>query len=285
MPTPTPPVSRRDRRARARGAAIDPQRRPGSRPGGPRPPQAKPAGWRSPIVLFSLGGVGLAIVLVVLAGALDLFGGTKELRSAPTVYSAELTDGETMGSPTAPVTIRVWSDFQCPACKAFVTTELPNLVTTYVMTGVVRIVAEDIDIIDRNKAGESLELAAGAACAAKQDKYWQFHDLVFWNQGRENKGDHDKAFIDAVAAKAGLDMTAFQACFPDQGIRTTILTRTQDALTKEGVQSTPTLFINDTKLEGVPQYSQLVAVIEQEAAKASQSPAASPAPTVAPSPS
>ena len=55
----------------------------------------------------------------------------------------------------------------------------------------------------RGTPDESLELAAGAACAAEQGRYWQYHDLVFWNQGRENAGDHDAAFIGRVATAAG----------------------------------------------------------------------------------
>jgi protein-disulfide isomerase len=231
----------------------------------------------------SVGGVALAVVLVILAGALDLFGGgTKTLRSAPTVYSADLTDGATMGAKDAPVVMQVYSDFQCPACKAFITTELPNLVTSYVIPGVLRVESMDIDIIDRNKAGESLELAAGAACAAQQNRYWQYHDLVFWNQGGENKGDHDKAFIDAVATKAGLDMTAFQACYPSQDLRTEILQRTQDALTTGGITATPTVVVNGTPLSGVPDYATLTQLIEQELAKASLAPASTEAPTPAP---
>ena len=270
---PVPPPSRRQRRLQAHAAAapVPGSRRP------IRPSQAPRPAWRSPIVLASLGAVAFAAVLVILAGGFNVFG-SKDFRTPPTVYSASLTNGFTMGSESAPVTIEVYSDFQCPVCKTFITTELPSLLTQYVMTGVVKIVGIDIDIIDPKKAGESLELAAGGTCAAQQDKYWQYHDFVFWNQGRENKGDHSRAFIDKVATAAGLDMTAFATCFAGADIRPAILAATSDALA-HGINGTPTIFVNGTSFTGVPDYASLASFIDKLAAA---SPSPSAVPSVAP---
>jgi protein-disulfide isomerase len=171
--------------------------------------------------------------------------------------------------------MELYADFQCPACKLFVTTELSRLWTDFIQPGTLRIEARDIAFLGTGNPDESVELAAGAACAAEQDRYWQFHDYVFWNQGRENRGDHSPEFITRVAAAAGVDLTAWQACFARDDVRAAIRQDTTAAQGK-GVSSTPTLILNGESKAAVPNYDELAARIRELAG-------ASPAPTAPPS--
>lgn len=218
------------------------------------------------MVLVSAGAVVVGAVLVFLALPRGPSAGD-ELLLPPNTYPAALVDGDVVGSPEAPVVIELYSDFQCPACRLFVTGRLAHLVTEFVVPGTVRIEARDIDILGRGSQSESLELAVGARCAAEQDRYWQFHDIVFWNQGRENRGDHDAAFIARVADAAELDRTAFDACLGRNDVRATIRAQTTAAMAA-GISSTPTLLVNDQPVVGVPEYEQLAALIRQLAAEA-----------------
>jgi len=215
-------------------------------------------------------------------------GNAKDLIQPPTRYAADLTDGAAVGSPTAPVVLELFSDFQCPACRHFVNELLPRLLIDYVQPGIVRVEARDIDVIGGSRQpDESIELAAGAACAAEQDRYWQYHDLVFWNQGRENRGDHDANFIAAIADQAGVDRSAFDGCLARADIRQPIRQRTA-AAAAAGIQSTPTLRLNGVVRVGVPAYDELAALIDRLAAAASPpmtpgAPSGVTAPTPAPS--
>lgn len=249
------PLSRRERRALAR---REQPHRPRS-----RHPEARPA-WRSPFALATLGAlaVGLAIVAIAWKPAPSP---TRDLVAGPVSYAAELTDGGTLGSAAAPVVMQLYADFQCPACKAFVTLELPKLVTDYVVPGTLRIETHDIDVLGKGSADESLNLAVGAACAAEQDRYWPFHDLVFWNQGRENRGDHDSAFIAAVADRAGLDIASWTACTARSDISRAVKNGTA-AARQAGIQYTPTLIVNGQTLVGVPSYTDLSTLIARLAA-------------------
>ena len=268
MSRPTPPVSRRDRRAQARyERPVTPRRKPA------RKASQRPA-WQSPVVLVSLGAVLIGALIIVFAGGI-FGGGTKDLVTPPTSYSGITQTDESVGSATAPVVIEVFSDFQCSACKLFVTTELPSLLTDFVRPGLVRIEDKDIDIIDRGSSTETLRLAVGAACAAEQGKYWPFHDLVFWNQGRENRGDHTNELIARIATAAELDMTAWGSCITRTDLAQAITTRTTDA-TGAGINSTPTLRINGQVLTGVPTYDQLHTLITQALAAVSPSPSSGP---------
>jgi protein-disulfide isomerase len=251
-----PPPSRRERRAQARFDRSPEPRRRQSRH------VARPA-WQSPVALVT--GAAILIGLAVIAFARpsvpdDQVG----LVGPPTSYAADLVDGELLGSPTAPVLIELYSDFQCPACKLFVTAQLQRLTTEFVVPGTVRIQAKDIAFLGRGQPDESLELTAGAACAAEQDRYWTFHDFIFWNQGRENLGDHDAAFIARVADAAGVDRTAWDACMAGPEVRTAIRAATNAAL-GAGIDSTPTLVVNSQRVVGVPNYDELAALIRSMA--------------------
>lgn len=252
-----PPISRRERRARAR------LERPAAERHRPAIRARRPA-WQSTPVLVSVAAVLIGIVLIAFARPAEAPAGA-ELITPPASYPASLVDGETLGATTAPVVLELYSDFQCPACRMFVTQQLPLLVRDFVQPGTLRIEARDIDILGTGSPNESLELAAGAACAASQGRYWQFHDIVFWNQGRENRGDHDAAFIARVADAAGVDRTAWDACLSKPDVRAAIIARTA-AAAGAGLNSTPTLVINGQSFAGVPNYDQLAARIRQLAA-------------------
>jgi protein-disulfide isomerase len=266
----TPPPSRRERRAQAR------QERP-ARPSRPqhRTPARRPA-WQSPIALATGGAVLVGLVLIVLALPRTP-DPTTALLPPTTVYPAGMVRGDDVGAADAPVVIELYSDFQCPACKLFVTSQLGRLLTEFVAPGTLRIESRDIAFLGEGSFDESVELAAGARCAAEQDRYWPFHDYVFWNQGRENRGDHSAEFIARVADAAELDRTAWDACMARGDVRATIRSETSAALGR-GINSTPTLVVNGQSRVGVPNYDGLAALINQLAAGA-----ASPAP--APSPS
>lgn len=251
---PSQPLTRRERRAQERFDAPPARTRRSSRRA-PRPV------WQSPLVLVT--GAAILVGVAIIAFAKPPASRTGEnLVEPPTSYAADLTDGDVLGSASAPVVMQLYADFQCPACKIFVTDQLPSLVNEFVRPGVLRIEARDIDILGRGSVSESLDLAVGAACAAEQDRYWQFHDIAFWNQGRENKGDHDAAFIASVATAAEVDQAAWGACIARPEVRSAADAASRAALSA-GINQTPTLVVNGQKLVGVPQYATLADLIRQ----------------------
>lgn len=262
-PSQTPPT-RRERRAQARMDPRAPRRR------STRPAQ-RPA-WQSPVVLVTAAAIAIGIAIIAFANR-PAAAPIGELVAPPVSYTADLVDGDVLGSSSAPVVMELYSDFQCPACKQFVTTELGRLWADFIQPGTLRIEARDIAFLGTGNPDESLELAAGAACAAEQERYWQFHDYVFWNQRRENKGDYTAAFIERIADASGADLTAWQACFARDDVRAAIRQATTAAQGK-GINSTPTLVINGQSMVGVPNYDQLAARIRALAG-------ASPAPSAA----
>jgi protein-disulfide isomerase len=215
--------------------------------------------------------VAVAIIVLNQKPAPTNTGG--ELFTPPITYTADIVDGTNLGRADAPVVMEVYSDFQCPICADLVLEEYATLKSELVDAGILRIESRDLAFVGGSSVpNESVDLATGAVCAAQQNRYWQFHDFVFWNQGGENKGDHDAAFIAAVANRAGVDMTAWNACIDAGEVQDSVLSETQTALSK-GINATPTIVLNGgTPVAGVPNLDSLIASIRAMAAAASSSP-------------
>jgi protein-disulfide isomerase len=231
------------------------------------------------MVLVSAAAVLVAVAIIVVN---MLPKPPAALTIPPTSYSADLTDGDALGRAGAPVTMEIYSDFQCPFCGRLAKEQLYRYVGEFVKPGTLRIVAHDIDIVGRGADNPSIRLAVGARCAAEQDRYWQYHDLAFWNQQPEESPTIDAAFIASLATAAGVDKAAWDTCIARGDVKDAVAKETADTLAK-GVNSTPTMALNGTLLPaGIQDYDQVAAYIRQLAGAASPGPSA--VTTTAPSP-
>jgi protein-disulfide isomerase len=234
---PEPPLTRRDRRN------LERRDRPlRERPRTARPTRRRRPIWQSPFVLVSAAALAVALAVILLNVKPAPSTGAS-LILPPTTWSSSATDGETAGSPNAPVTMDLYADFQCPVCGRFVRDQLGALKTEFIDTGTLRIVAKDIAFLGKGAANESLEIATGARCAAAQNLYWPFHDLIYWNQQGENVGAYTSEFIRSVAARAGVDLSKWDTCVGGDADRAIVQRDTATAL-GQGINSTPTIVLN-----------------------------------------
>ena len=151
--------------------------------------------------LLAMLGVGavLAAGLLVGLGALGGDGG-EGLGGIP-------QDGTTLGDRDAPVTIRLYEDFQCPYCAQFARGTLPEVVNRYVRPGDAKLVSETMVFLGR----DSVTAARAALAAGEQDHYWQYALLLFENQGAENSGYATDEFLTEQAEQVeGLDVGQWQ---------------------------------------------------------------------------
>ncbi len=85
------------------------------------------------------------------------------------------------GDPNAKVTVVEFSDYQCPFCERFYTQTELQLRKDYVDTGKVKFYYRDFPLSQIHPGAQ--KGAEAARCAGEQNKYWEYHDLVFQNQG------------------------------------------------------------------------------------------------------
>ena len=164
----------------------------------------------------------------------------------------ELVNGRTLGSDSAPLKLDLWSDFQCPACRYFAQEDGPGFIRDYVATGKVQLTYRDFILI----GPQSTDLAVAARCAGEQDKFWQYHDVIFANQGAEGSGWADRGMIDNMADAVGLDRQAFDACLATSAPADAAVSETDQG--RGIVTSTPTLqFVGVQTITGAPSYDQL----------------------------
>lgn len=173
------------------------------------------------------------------------------------VSKTELKPAEpSVGLEAAPVTVVMYEDFQCPYCHEFQTTVFPELKKDYIDTGNVRFVHRDYAFL----GPESTAAAGAALCAADQNKFWEYRETLYQNQGAENAGTFSSGNLIGFAAIAGLDATRFSQCLEQQKYNSIVAENTNQA-SSLGINSTPTLVINGRKIEGVIAYPDLVKII------------------------
>jgi protein-disulfide isomerase/type II secretory pathway component PulC len=170
----------------------------------------------------------------------------------PPVLDVRLGDNPIRGKPGAPVTIVEFSDFQSPHC-ARAERALLRLLETY--DEEVRLVVRDLPLPFHRYA----RLAAEAAeCAAEQDAYWKYHDLLFHNQD-----DLTRPALERYARRLDLDPKSFRECLDAGRFRKAVEADEAEAR-RLGVDSSPTFFVNGRYLKGAQTFSRFEEVVQAE---------------------
>lgn len=147
--------------------------------------------------------VAVVVVLIVVNASSD-DGGDSELEGAAEVsqHLRGIPQRElVLGDPQAPVELVEFGDLQCPFCKGVAEEVLPPVIDTQVKKGKVRIAFRNFTIIGE----ESVDAGAAAVAAGKQNRGWNFVELFYRNQGRENGGYVTDEFLEAIARAAGVE--------------------------------------------------------------------------------
>jgi len=109
-------------------------------------------------------------------------------------------NGMTLGEPSAKVTLLEFADLQCPFCKGFSESMLPEVIENQVRNGEAKLTFNNFTII----GPESTPAGAAAIAAGEQGRGWNFVELFYRNQGAENSDYVTDAFLTAVAKGAGV---------------------------------------------------------------------------------
>lgn len=166
--------------------------------------------------------------------------------------------GVRVGDPDAPVVVREFADYQCPACADFAKHH-DRLMEEYVEPGKVRFVFFDLPLRQHRNA---VPAAKAARCAQDQDAWKPMHDRLFERQEDWRNASEPQAVFTEYAVTLGMEERVFERCM---GLdRTERRIRESRALAQElGVSNTPTLMVDDIPLTRV-RWSQLEALIERE---------------------
>lgn len=182
-----------------------------------------------------------------------------QIQNAPAYADIKLLDEYPfMGSKDAPITLVEFADFQCPFCKKFHDEALSKIKSEYIDKGIVKFYFLHFPFL----GPESDAAAIAAECARQQNKFWEYHDLLYKTQGLENSGAFSDESLLELAKQAGLDIEKFNSCKADPKVAEAVKQQMEIGQ-QNGVEATPTVFINGAKYEGSNPFSSYQALIEK----------------------
>ncbi len=189
--------------------------------------------------------IALAAIALSACGAADQ---TSAQTSGSGSGEIALTD-ITLGDADAPITMVEYASWTCPACLQFHTDVMPMLKSDYVEAGHVKFVFREFPTPPTNVSVAGFALAR---CAG-EESYYQVIDDLFAAQSNilnlaRSGGDIEGA-LRSLASSYGIESDGFTDCLNNQDITYAIGESVMKG-DSQGVNSTPTVFINGEKLQG-----------------------------------
>lgn len=191
-----------------------------------------------------LWGVGTFLaILVALWGMWELTTApATSLAPAKPVDLKITASDHTMGPDTAKVTLVEYSDLQCPACQSYnpVVKELLNKHP------------KDLRLVYRHfpldMHEHALEAAYAAEAAAKQGKFFEYHDLLFDNQQDWEKAKNVTSLFMKYARELKLNEKQFTADMKSKDVQAKVEADKMSG-TQLKINSTPTFYINGAMIK------------------------------------
>ena len=165
-----------------------------------------------------------------------------------------------LGPDEATVKIKVFSSLTCPHCADFHTKVVPEIKREYIDTGKVQLIFIDFPL-DQVAFNASKILH----CVDKK-KQIEFLDIIYETQAtwtnESNINDINKN-LKKIVKNLGISSAQFDKCLLDEVISDKILNGRIDANQKYSINSTPTIVINEKKLEGSVSLKSIKKIIEK----------------------
>jgi len=164
----------------------------------------------------------------------------------------DVGNAPTRGPKNAPITVVLFSDFQCPFCGR-VEPSITELEKAY--PGKVRVAWKNFPLSFHNNAKPAAE---AALAAHEQGKFWEMHEILFKNQQALTAADLEK-----YAKEIGLNMDKFKAAVDSHKYAAQIENETKQG-SDLGVSGTPAAFVNGQLVSGAQPVDAFKKIVEAE---------------------
>lgn len=206
------------------------------------------------------GGAALLLILSVW-GLIAVANSTPNKSNGEITAPPVTTEDITIGSDSAKVKLTEYADFQCPACAAY------HPVVTQILTEYDGKVQLAYRFFPLRQIHQNADISARAAYAAhKQGKFREMHNLLFENQSSWANEQDPRKIFEGYAKEIGLDVEKFKTDMDSDEAKD----RVADSFSQGnniGVNSTPTFFLNNKKIELPGTYDNFKKLIENELSK------------------
>jgi protein-disulfide isomerase len=218
--------------------------------------QAASGDRRTRLLQLAAGGVFLAIIVVVVVIIVAGSGGSSKGGDPSSVeHTAEVEkvlagipqQATVLGKASAPTTLIMYGDLQCPICKEYIEEVLPKIISGSVDKGETKLIYRDFIII----GPQSIPAGEAALAAGAQGKGWTFIQLFYRNQGEENSGYVTEDFIESIGKASGIPDIAKWNKERKSGKYKKQVEETSAQADKLGFTGTPSFAIEGPKSEGL----------------------------------
>jgi protein-disulfide isomerase len=170
-------------------------------------------------------------------------------------------DDRILGNPDAPITIVEYASLTCPHCAHFANDVLPEIKKEWIDTGKVKLVLRDFPLDE-----PALRAAMIARCAPPE-RYYAFVDTFFAAQEKWVRSTDYREALARLAKLGGMGQAEFDTCTTNTELENKIVEGRLRATQELEVTSTPTFFVNGSKLAGAPTREEFEKILSGLAAK------------------
>jgi protein-disulfide isomerase len=200
-----------------------------------------------------VGGLTALAVLVVAMVVTIVVQSDRTSVSATAAVPAHTADGGTtivVGRSTAPVTIDLYEDLQCPNCKALEAQDGATM-AQLVSAGTVQLHYHPMAFLDTGAndrySTRALNAAAAVLDAAGPDAFQRFHDLLYAHQPPETGSGLSDAQLVSYAQQAGATGATVARQIDDLTYGDWVK-KVTDHASQQGVTGTPTVLVDGRQL-------------------------------------
>jgi protein-disulfide isomerase len=166
----------------------------------------------------------------------------------------------TLGPVNAPVTVIVFSDFQCPLCKQ--EAEVIHKEITAAFPDQVRVYFRDFPLESLHNWARPAAIAGRCVLKMNPAAFWDYHDWIYENQTYIGL-DNINSKLQEFATSKGLDGMQFSRCIESKATEPEV--NASLAIGNSlAINATPTIFLNGRKLEGAVPWETLQTLIKME---------------------
>ena len=164
-----------------------------------------------------------------------------------------------IGSHEAKVKIKIFSSLTCPHCANFHIKVVSKIKENYIESGKVQLIFIDFPLDQASFNASKL-----LHCLDKEKRI-NFLDIIYKNQKKWATGSSIEDInknLKKIVKNLGINSEKFDRCLINEEISDKILNKRIEANKKYSIDSTPTIIINEKKLEGSANFKNIKKRIE-----------------------
>jgi protein-disulfide isomerase len=210
--------------------------------------------------LVRVGG-GLLLAVIAVGAVIAIGSGSSGANSSTAAKAAGSSvdrllagipqSGNQLGKASAPVTVTLYEDLQCPVCREFSLGAESKLIANDVRAGRVKLVFRSLQTATPDAATFQVQQQAAEA-AGRQNRLWNFVELFYQRQGQEGTGYVTESYLDGLARQLpGLNYSGWLTARKSVAAATQV-SADQTLAQSKGFNSTPTIVAQGPKASPAP---------------------------------